>query len=352
MKLNKTVQVGDKTIGEGHPVFVVVELGVCHEQNIDVAKHFIDIAKKNGADAVKVEAFRADSFVSDKTIMHTYGTAEGIVEENYYQLLKKLELSFDQIAEIKTYADEKEILFFSTVHDQEDVEFFEEIDVCAYKIASLDMLHSPLIKHLCSKGKPVFMDTGGAYVEEIAKSLKMFKDEGFENLVLMHNPIGYPAPSDKTDLRMIPSMQKMFKIPVGLSCHTPGLDMVVASVAIGTNVIEKPITRNKKLKSPEHVFSFEDDEAKDFMYKVRNTEICMGNAVRTDIDEKSHARAKRRGIYIKSDLQKGHLLTSNDLMYLVPNTGISSEYFQNVLNKKLLKAYVKGEALQEQDLNE
>jgi len=331
---------------------VVVELGVCHEQNIDVAKHFIDVAKENGADAVKVEAFRADDFVSDKAIMHTYGTAEGIVEENYYQLLKRLELSFEQVADIKKYADEKEILFFSTVHDQEDVDFFEELDICAYKIASLDMLHSPLIKHLCTKNKPVFMDTGGAYVEEIAKSLQMFKDEGFQNLVLMHNPMGYPAPSDKTDLRMIPSLQNMFEIPVGLSCHTPGLDMVVASVAIGTNVIEKPITRDKTTKGPEHVFSFQDDEAKDFIYKVRNTEICMGNKIRTDIDEKSHARAKRRGIYIKTDLPKGHLLTFNDLVYRVPNTGVSSEYFEDVLNKKLLRAYKEGEALQERDLNE
>ena len=352
MQMNKSVCVGGTLVGNGHPVFVVVELGVCHEQNLDVAKHFVEVAKKIGADAVKVEAFRADEFVLDKSLKHTYGTAEGLVEENYYQLLKKLELSFDQIKEIKKKADELGILFFSTVHDKEDVDFFDELGVCAYKIASVDMTHKPLIKHLSGKGKPVFMDTGGAYLAEIDRSIRIFEEQGFNDLVLMHNPTGYPAPAKNTDLRIIPTLRDAFDVPVGLSCHTPGLDMVVASVAIGAHVIEKPITRDKNIRSPEHVFSFQDTEAEDFIHKIRNTEISMGSKRRSYVEETAHGRAKRRGIYAKNNLKKGHFLTEKDLLYRVPNKGISSEFYEDILGKQISKSYVANEPLQRRDINE
>ena len=352
MSLNNKVKFKIKTIGVEQPVFIVVEIGVCHEQNIDVAKHFIDVAKESGADAIKIEAFKADKFVMDKNILHKYGTAEGLIEENYYQLLKRLELSDQQIIEIKKYADKKNILFFSTVHDVEDVDFFEELGVCAYKVASVDMLHAPLIKYLSQKKKTVFIDTGAAYVDEIERSLNLFSSEGFRDVILMHNPIGYPAPSEKTDLRMISTLQKKFNVPVGLSCHTPGFDMVIAAIGVGANVIEKPITRNKNARGPENIFSFLDTEISEFIYKIKNTEVCLGNKVRENIDEMSHARAKRRGVYAKIDLPKGHLVTSKDLIYRVPNKGISSENFEMVLNKKLTKSYKMGEALQLEDLYE
>ena len=350
--MNKSVRIGNKVIGNEHPVFIVVELGVCHEQNIDDAMHFIEVSKKIGADAVKIEAFQADNFVIDKSLKHSYGTSTGNVEENYYQLLKRLELSFDQIKKIKNKADEVGILFFSTVHDKEDSDFFEELGVCAYKIASTDLTHTPLIKHLSNKGKPVFMDTGAAYLGEIDKSIRIFEKEGFNDLVLMHNPSGYPAPAEKTDLNIISTLQRVFDIPVGLSCHTPGMDMVVASVAIGANVIEKPITRDNTIESPEHIFAFLDIEADEYVKKIRNTEICLGNNRRTYIEKNAHGRAKRRGIYIKTDLPKGHVLTSDDLLYRVPNHGILSEDYEDVLNKKLLKDYKKNEPLQIRDINE
>lgn len=352
MPLNKIVKIGNQPIGQGNPVFIIVELGVCHEQNVDVAKHFVEIAKKYGANAVKVEAFRADNFVLDKSLMHKYGTADGMVEENYYQLLKRLELTFDEIKEIKKKADELGILFFSTVHDKEDADFFNELGVCAYKIASVDITHTPLIKYLCKQDKPVLMDTGGAYLNEIDESIRIFESEGFNDLILMHNPTGYPAPADKTDLRMIPALQNTFDIPVGLSCHTPGFDMIVASVAIGANVIEKPISRNKNIRSPEHIFSFQDTEAEKFIHKIRNTEVCMGNKRRTSIDESSHGRAKRRGLYAKKELPAGHILTEDDLLYRVPNKGIPSQDYYKILGKKLKKNYSKNEALQRIDIDE
>lgn len=344
--MNKIVKVGDKLIGEGQPTFIVVELGVCHEQNVELAKSFIQRAKDAGADAVKVEAFQTDDFVLDRTMMHKYGTVNGQVEENYYELLKRLELNFDQIKELKEKADEVGILFFSTVHDKEDTDFFEELGVCAYKIASVDMTHLPLIRHLAKKGKPVFMDTGAAYTGEIDAAIRAFEAEGFEDLIIMHNPMGYPAPADKTDLRMIPAIQDAFGVPVGLSCHTPGFDMVIASTAIGSNVIEKPVTRDNSISSPEHIFAFLDTETNEYVSKVRNTEICMGNKRRSHIPETAHGRAKRRGVYAKSNLPCGHKITEDDLLFRVPNHGIASLEIDQIIGKTLNKALNAKEPLQ------
>jgi len=350
--MNKIVKIGDKLVGEGQPTFIVVELGVCHEQNIELAKSFIQKAKDAGADAVKVEAFQADEFVLDKTMIHKYGTVDGEVEENYYELLKRLELNFDQIKELKQKADEVGILFFSTVHDKEDTDFFEDLGVCAYKIASVDMTHLPLIRHLSKKGKPVFMDTGAAYTGEIDAAIRAFETEGFEDLIIMHNPMGYPAPFDKTDLRMIPAIQETFELPVGLSCHTPGFDMVVASTAIGSNVIEKPVTRDNSISSPEHIFAYLDSQTDEYVAKVRDTEICMGNKRRSNIPETAHGRAKRRGIYIKNDLPKGHVITEDDLLFRVPNKSIASSDIDNVIGKVLSNSKVSKSVLYINDLQE
>ncbi len=348
--MNKHVKVGSKIIGEGGSVFIVVELGVTHEQNVDLAKHFVEVAKKSGADAVKVEAFNADEFGMDKTLMHSYGTTAGMVKENYCELVKRLELKMDQIIEIKKKADECSILFFSTVHSKEDVDIFHELGVCAYKVGSGDMTHLPLIEYLCDKGKPIFMDTGAAYLEEVDRSVRIFEKNGFDDLILMHNPSGYPAPVEKTDLCIIPTLQSIYDLPVGLSCHTPGMDMVVASVAIGANVIEKPITRDNTIRGPEHIFAFLDSEADLLIQKVRNTEICLGNKRRIYVEESAHARRVRRGIYAKHDLQKDHVLSEEDIIYRIPNKGIKVDDYEKVLGRTLKRAYRKHEPLQFVDL--
>ena len=348
--MNKIVKVGEKIIGDGYPAFIIVELGVCHEQNIELSKNFIKRAKEAGADAVKIEAFQADTLVMDKTIIHKYGTVEGEKEENYYDMLKTLELKWEEMKELKEYADEVGILFFPTVHNKEDIEFFEKLDVKCYKISSLDMTHTYLIKELCKVGKPIFMDTGAAYLSEIDESIRIFEKENFNDLILMHNPSGYPAPADKTDLRMIPNLKEVFDLPVGLSCHTPGFDMVVAATAIGANIIEKPITRDNSILSPEHIFAFLDYQTDEYVFKVRNTEICMGQKRRKYVPNTAHARAKRRGIYLNKNLKKGDIITEDDLIYMVPNKGIDSRYYEDVVGKKLVIDKKENEPLKFEDL--
>jgi sialic acid synthase SpsE len=334
--MNKTLRIGDKKIGDGEDVFIVFELGVCHEQNVELAEHFIEVAHKVGADAVKVESFQSDELLIDRTIEHEYGTVKGVKKENYYQLCQRLELSYDDYARLKRKADELGILFFSTVHNKRSADFMEKIGVCAFKTASPDIINYPLLRYLAGKGLPIFMDTGASFISEIDKAVVTLENAGARDLIIMHNPSGYPAPPEKTDLRMMPQIKNLFNIPVGLSCHTPGFDMVIASVALGADVIEKPISRNKDLESPEHIFSFLDTEAEEFVARIKTTEISLGNNRRTVVNEKSLPRfIGRRGVYAAKDLKKGDIIREENIVLAKPWKGISVEYIDDVLGKKV-----------------
>lgn len=337
--MNKIVRVGGKNIGDGEKTFTVVELGVCHEQNVELADHFIAVAKKAGADAVKVESFQADELVVDKTIEHEYGTTKGVKRENYYNLLKRLELSYDDFAKLKKKADEVGILFFSTVHNKHSVDFMESIGVCAYKIASPDIINYPLLRYVAQKNLPIFMDSGGAFMSEIDRAVVILEIAGAKDVIVMHNPSGYPAPPEKTDLRMISTIKNTFDIPVGLSCHTPGFDMVVASVALGANVVEKPISRNRDVENPEHIFSFLDIEAEEFISKIRTVETSLGNKRRSVVNEKSLPRfIGRRGTYAAKDLDPGEIISEENILFAKPWKGISVEFSNEIIGKKAKKA--------------
>lgn len=344
--MRKTVEIAGRKVGDGQPVFIVVELGVCHEQSTEVAKDFVRRAKAAGADAVKVEAFQADELVTDKTVTHTYGTSDGVVTENYYELLKRLELNYDQLAEIKREADEQGIIFFPTVATNQAIDFFEDLGVVAYKLASPDLIHYPLQRRLAQVGKPVFLDTGGGFIHEVEQAVLNFAEAGHDDIIIMHNPSGYPAPPEKTDLRMIQTMRSVFDIPIGLSCHTPGLDMVMAAIALGAAVIEKPITRDQTQRSPEHVFSFPHTQANEVIRRIRDLELALGKARRTSVDPNSLPRfVGRRGLYAAKNLQSGDILDENSILLLKPERGVSVKYIDMVLGRRLKAPVAKGEPI-------
>ena len=347
--MKKIVKVGNKLIGDKNPAFILIELGVTHEQDVELAKKFVEISANSGADAIKVEAFKSEDFAHDKKHIHTYGTKDGMVSENYYNMSKRLELSFDKILEIKKKADECNILFFSTVHNVDDVDLFDELNVCAFKIGSGDLNNFPLIDHISKKKKPVFMDTGAALLSEIDTSLRRFENRGFNDLILMHNPVGYPAPPEKTDLRIIRTLKSVYNVPVGLSCHTPGFNMTIASIALGANVIEKPITRDNSIKGPEHVFSVLDSDVKSYVDIIRNIETCLGSNYRALTEASAHGR-RRRGIYAKHNIKEGSIIKKDDLIYLMPNQGISVEHYELIVGKVIKKSYLKNEPIQLKDI--
>lgn len=349
--MNTSVKLGDAIIGDNNPCFIVVELGVCHEQNIEVAEHFIEVASEAGANAVKVESFQADELVLDKTITHCYGTTDGVVTENYYQLLKRLELGYDDYARLKKKSDECGILFFPTVATKKSISVFQDLDVCAFKLASPDIVHYPLQRFLAKMNKPIFLDTGGSFIHEVEKAILNLNDAGAKDIILMHNPSGYPAPPDKTDVRIIQTLKHLFQVPVGLSCHTPGLDVVMASLALGANVIEKPVSRDQAIKSPEHIFSFLDSEAMEIVQRIRNMETALGAKRRTSVNENSLSRfIGRRGIYSARDLDVGEILSEDNIVLAKPEHGISVVMIDQVLGRTIRRHVKKHQPITWDDI--
>jgi N,N'-diacetyllegionaminate synthase len=333
--MNKVVTIRDKQIGNGEDVFVVFELGVCHEQNVELAEQLIEAAAKAGADAVKTEAFQADEILADKTITTKYTTADGPVEENYYDLLKRLELSYDDLHRLKKKADEVGILFFSTVHNTKSVDFMDSINVCAFKLASPDIIHHPLLRHIATKNRPVFLDTGGAFIGEVEAAVDVLRHAGANDVLVMHNPSGYPAPPEKTDLRMMSTLKNVLEIPVGLSCHTPGLDVVMGAVAVGADIIEKPISRDQNIASPEHIFSFLKEDAESVVQRIRNMKIAMGEQRRMIVDEQSLPRfIGRRGLYATRDINPGETIEQDDVFFGKPLKGIPVNFVDQALGRK------------------
>lgn len=349
--MNRSVKLGDKHIGDGHPCFIVVELGVCHEQNVNLAEHFIQTAAMAGADSVKVESFQAEELVMDRSITHTYGTSEGVVTENYYELLKRLELGLEDHARLKAKADECGLIFFPTVANKRSIEFFEGLNTSSYKLASPDIVNYPLQRSVAETGKPIFLDTGGSFLFEIEKAVINLQAAGAKDVVIMHNPSGYPAPPEKTDLRMITTLKQVFDLPVGLSCHTPGFDMVMAALALGANVVEKPISRDRTIRSPEFVFSFLDSQAESFVRRIRDVEAGLGHGRRLEVNEDSLPRfIGRRGIYAARDLSPGENISEDNTILAKPEHGISVVFIDEIMGRILKRPVGKNQPITWEDV--
>ncbi|MCF8070647.1 MAG: N-acetylneuraminate synthase family protein [Desulfobacterales bacterium] len=265
-------------------------------------------------------------------------------------MLKRLELSYDDYAELKKEADSQGILFFSTVHNSKNADIMQSIGVCAFKIASSDVTNLPLIRDLAGRGLPIFMDTGGAYVGEVERAIREFQSNDCKDLILMHNPTGYPAPLEKTDLRMISSLKSLFDIPVGLSCHTPGFDIVIAGTALGANAMEKPVSRDRSLPSPEHIFSFLVQETPDYITKIRNTEIALGCKRRVEVSSDAYARKTRRGLYAARPIRKGECLDVNNIVFGRPLKGIPVELADEALGLSVRRELSLHEPINWKDL--
>jgi sialic acid synthase SpsE len=343
--------IGNKTIGDGFPVFIVSELGVTHEGDIDLAKSFIKAAADAGVDAIKFELIFPDTLIADKEMIYESYTAKGVFRVNYYEFLKSIEFDESDYKELKRFADKCGVLFFATAFDFRGVDLLKELNACAIKISSGELTHKPLIKYAASQGLPLFLDTGGAFVYEIEEAVITAKMEGCEDIIVMHNPTGYPAPPEKTYLRMIPTLKQVLQTPVGLSCHTPGYDVVIAAIALGANVIEKPICRDTTMHYDEAVFSVPVNDIKNFVEKIRFIEKALGEPVRKIEKEELEMRKKyRQSIIAKKNIKKGEQLTEENISFARPNKGIEAKYYDLVIGKTAKRDIMKGEFITWDDI--
>ncbi len=337
----KKVQIGHHLIGEEEPVFIIAEIGSNHDKNLDQAKELIRASAEAGADAVKFQSFSAEDLLNRKNLVDGRW-----VDDSGYQTLKQLELPLQWQEELLKLAEHLGVVFLSTPFDEEKADSLNQINMEAFKIASGDITHIPLIRHVAQYGKPVILSTGASNIDEIEEAVEAVKKEGNDKLVVLHCVSNYPVKFEDCNIRAINSLRKQLILPVGLSDHSFGMAAPLAAVTLGACVIEKHITFDRNLEGPDHSFAVTVDEFGSMVVEIRRLEKVLGSEpkqpTKNEIPERKGAR---RSIYAKVHINKGELLTRDHLKIVRHNYGMAPKEIDSLIGQRAKKAISKDELI-------
>lgn len=329
-------------IGDKNPPYVIAELSANHNGSLDRALKSLEVAKACGVDAVKLQTYSADTMTidSDKSdFMIKGGLWDGY---KLYDLYKWAQTPFEWHKSIFDHAKKIGLTVFSTPFDESAVDLLEELRTPAYKIASFEVVDLPLIKYVAQKGKPMIISTGMASEAEIQDAVEAARSSGCEDLVLLHCISSYPAPTEQSNLRQIPVLSQRFGAMVGLSDHTMGTAVSVASIALGAVVIEKHFTLNRKDKGPDSEFSLEPDELEKLCTDTKNAWLSLGKSGFERQKAEAGSKVFRRSLYFVKNLEAGHIIQNSDIRRIRPGMGLPPKYFDAVIGKKLKKSVDRG----------
>ena len=334
----RKININGKNIGDDYPCYTIAEAGANHEGEVEKAFQLIDAAKESGVDAIKFQNYTATKLTT-KTAPKYWD--DGIENESQFDVFNKLDkLHDDEWKQIFDYANKKNITCFSTPFDLESVDLLESFNVPAYKIASADITHIPLIKKIASKKKPVFMSTGMASIEEIHDAISAIQDQGNEEIVIMHCITSYPTKSEDANLEMITSLNQEFPdYVVGYSDHTLGIDIAIFSTFYGSKCIEKHFTYDKNLSiSRDHRLSLDSNDFKELIRKLKLCEISHGSGIRENfVAEDDAVKYARRSIVSAKKILKGTKITEDLLEIKRPGTGIKPKFLNEIIGKSASK---------------
>ncbi|WGS66034.1 N-acetylneuraminate synthase [Marinitoga aeolica] len=319
-------------------VYIIAEAGVNHNGDINIAYKLIDAAVEAGVDAVKFQTFKANKLVSKYADMASYQKRSLGNSSEQLKMLEKLELKFDDFIKLKKYCDEKGIEFLSSPFDLESIKFLEKL-MPYYKIPSGEIVNYPYLRKIAEKNKPIIMSTGMATLSEVEKALDtIYEVNNNVEIYLLHCTTNYPTPYEEVNLKAMITLKEAFKLPVGYSDHTLGIEVPIAAVAMGAQIIEKHFTLDKNLPGPDHKASLEPHELKEMVKSIRNIEKALGNGIKkpnkSEIEIKEVARKK---LVAARDIKNGEIITEKDISIKRSNIGLSPEYYEIIIGKKLLK---------------
>lgn len=332
--------------------FIIAELSANHNHNKQVALDTIRAAKQCGADAVKIQTYTADTMTidSNKEWFKIHGTIWN--GENLYNLYQKAYTPWEWHEEIFHVAKEEGLICFSTPFDKSSVDFLETLNCPIYKIASFEITDVELIKYAASKGKPMIISTGIATEDDINLALQACGSVGNAQVTLLKCTSAYPAQISDANLSMISDMQKRFQVPVGLSDHTMGTTVSVASVALGATIIEKHFIMDRKIGGPDASFSMEPDEFASMVKQVREVEKAMGQVSYPTDATKIKGREFSRSLFVVSDVKAGDVFSEDNIRSIRPGNGLAPKYLSDVLGKRAAHDIERGTPLSFNDIVE
>ncbi|MBI2524651.1 MAG: N-acetylneuraminate synthase family protein [Candidatus Rokubacteria bacterium] len=344
------VRIGDRTLGDGNPAYLVFEAGATHT-GLASAKELVRAAAKSGADAIKFQTIFVDRLMSSQPVAVTYTTTTKSVQEDLATILRRRQLTDPEWLELARYAREQGITFFSTPDSPRSVDLLIEAGTPCIKIAGGDMNCLPLIRYAAETRLPVLLDTRGT-LGELERAVETCLQAGNEQIVIVYCPSGYPATVEGVRLRSIELLRRTFPFPIGFSDHSPGIHMNVAALALGAHMIEKTITLDRHQASIEHVMSIEPKELEDFIVCLREVERALsGDRWRMmPGEERDGLKKMRRSVTLTRDKAAGDIITADDITYKRPGFGIASEFAGLVVGRRLREARPADSILAWEDL--
>lgn len=328
------IKVGDKVIGTGYPCFIIAEAGVNHNGDINLAKKMVDRAIEAGVDAIKFQTFKGEKLVTRYASMARYQKENIGKEDSQFNMLKKLELSFDEFLELKKYCNDKGIIFMSTPFDMESAEFLNSIGVEAFKISSGDLTNIPMLEYIANFNKPIILSSGMAMLGEIEEALVCIRNRGVDKIAVLHCTSNYPAPIESVNLKAMNTIKNTFNVLGGYSDHTEGITIPIAAAALGANIIEKHFTLDKNMEGPDHKASLNPEELKDMVEDIRKVETSLGNGIKMFSEsELDTMKVARKSIVAARDINSGDIIKLGDLDYKRPGNGLSPKHYKEILGK-------------------
>ena len=326
-------------------IYIIAEAGVNHNGSLDLAFRLADAAKEAGADCIKFQTFRSEKLVSRNAGKAEY-QKETTGEGSQIEMLKKLELSFEDFLALKDYCDRIGIQFLSTAFDFESIDFLKELDMPFWKIPSGEVTNYPYLVRLAETGKPVVMSTGMCEMEEIEAAVKVLKEHGAAEITLLHCNTEYPTPFEDVNLKAMLTMKAHFGLETGYSDHTKGIEIPIAAAALGAAVIEKHFTLDRNMEGPDHKASLEPSELREMVSAIRHIETALGNGIKTPSpSEKKNIEIARKSIVAKTPIRQGELFTENNITVKRPGTGISPMRWEEVLGRKAARDFDEDELI-------
>lgn len=320
---------------------IIAEAGVNHNGDIEIAKQLIDVAAEAGADYVKFQTFKAANLVSKKAKKAAYQVENtGNAEEGQFEMLKRLELDSEKHAILIEHCKTKGIKFLSTAFDLDSIELLDQLGIELFKIPSGEITNLPYLEKIASKKKPIILSTGMSNLGEIEAALNVLINNGIkrESLTILHCNTEYPTPMEDVNLEAMKTIQSAFRVKVGYSDHTQGIEVPIAAVAMGGVCIEKHFTLDKNMEGPDHIASLNPQELSAMIKGIRNIEKAIGTGIKQPSkSEVKNILVARKSIHISQNLPIHHILKKEDLVMKRPGSGISPFDLRKVVGKKLIK---------------
>ncbi len=348
----KEIKVLNHSIGSSYRPFIIAEMSGNHNQSLERALEIVEAAAKSGAHALKIQTYTADTMTLNiKNSDFLISDQESLWKGNsLYQLYQQAYTPWEWHKPIFDRARELGMIPFSTPFDETAVDFLEELDVQLYKIASFENNDIPLIKKVAATGKPVIISTGMATVAELDETVRAAREAGCRDLILLKCTSTYPATPENTNISTIPHMRELFDVQVGLSDHTMGTGVSVASIALGATVIEKHFTLSRKDGGVDAAFSMEPDEMAVLVVDTERAWQAMGQVTYGPTEKEKASLKFRRSIYVAKDIEAGEVFTKDNIKVIRPGYGLAPKYYEQVLGNTAKSKLKAGEPLKFGDI--